>query len=571
MTSQVDYPYAPVSLRQIVLRLPERQAVVILGSWILATCLIMLSGVLVMRLSTMPIEVGHTVIYLTVYLPLIFSALLAVWFGFWWGAIPAFISHAVVASISGVSPGWALLLGTADPIGLGVLILAFQAAPFTTTLRTTGALVFFILASFVSVLTASAGAFAMTFALNMSPYETLSNWQGWWTGGLLLYVFFVAPTMGIAGPYVERWKRRAGLEPMRPEQQSPSRMAFAFGVAVSSMAAYVLLLRYYGWESLVAANDLAPDVLEALQSLSFLQWITFGFIGMAGYFSFHVAIGWSRTAAELTRANKRLKEELTNRELDQARLVEFAVEQEQARAARDKFFSILSHDLRGPMGSLLGLSQVAEHRLDGHDDKELVEMAGLMNRSAEHLYGLLINLLEWSRLQTGQMRVCQEHLNVADEVDTVFGILSGPASDKGVWLKNRVKPQSFVWADTTMIRSVLLNLVGNALKFTKEGGEVAVRLTRRDAHDVISISDTGVGMSEADQKKLFHMDESLSRRGTAGERGSGLGLLLCRDMIERHGGEITVESALGEGSTFSIALPVRVEAVAEGERQLEAV
>lgn len=571
MTASLLYAYAPVSIKGVFSRLPERKASYWVAAWVLANVLIVASGVVVMKLATMPVEVGHTVVYLTLYLPLVFSVLLAIWFGFWWGAIPAFISQVVVATLTGISPGWAILLGLADPLGIGILILAYQAAPFTTTLRSTGSLVFFILAAFVSVLTASAGAFIMTFAMALSPFETLNNWQGWWTGSFLLYVFFVAPTLGFVGPAVERWKRRVGMNPSRPAQPSASKMAFAFGLAVGSLAGYVLLVRYYGWQSLVDAGNLAPEVLAALQSLSLLQWITFGFIGLAGYFGFHVAVGWSRTAAELAETNKKLREELSNREMDQARLVEFAVDQEQARNARDKFFSILSHDLRGPMGSLLGLSQVAENRLDGHDDEELVELAGMMNRSAEHLYGLLINLLEWARLQTGQMKVNLRELNLSDEADAVFGVLSGLATEKGVHLKNHVADDSTVLADPTMFRSVLLNLVGNALKFTNDGGSVSVSEGTEGGYSVVSVVDTGVGMDEEDVAKLFEMDESLSRTGTAGERGSGLGLLLCQDMIERHGGSIAAQSALGEGSTFTVRLPVAERVEFDVDAQLVAV
>lgn len=519
----------------------------------------------------MPIEIGHTVVYLTIYLPLVFCTLLAIWFGYVWGAIPAFISQLVVASLSGVSPGWAVVLACSDLLGLGVLILAYQAAPFTTTLRSTGSLVFFILASFVSVLTASIGSFILTFALDLTQGEALNNWQGIWTGSFLLYVFFVAPILGLTGPTVERWKRRAGMQPERPDQLSPGKMALAFGVAVGALAGYVLLIRFYGWTSLASAEALAPEAAAALQNLSLVQWITFGFIGIAGYLGFHIAIGWNRTAQELADVNEQLREELSHRELDQARLVEFAVEQEQARNDRDKFFSMLSHDLRGPMGRLLGLSQVTESRLDGHADEELVEMAGLMNRSAEHLYSLLINLLEWARLQTGQMRVCKEHLDLHAEVDDILGVLSGPASEKGVHLVNHVPAKQTVWTDATMLKSVLLNLASNGLKFTDDGGTVEVRCAEKDAFSQIIVADTGVGMSDVEVSKLFQINKSRSKDGTAGERGSGLGLLLCKDMIERQDGYITVESEPNKGSSFTVSLPVQSQGHIVEESELAEV
>src|SRR5690606_33713602 len=356
--------------------------------------------------------------------------------------------------------------------GLGVLVLAYQAAPASTTLRSPTALFFFGVIAFVAVLTSSAGAFVWAHAAGEGTGDTLATWQGWWLGSFLLDVLVVAPALLAFGPAVERWKRAARLEPERPETLPPGRMAFAFAVVFFGLAGYVLLVRYFGWESLGPIDGAAPGVAVALEHLSLLQWITFLFIGLAGYFGYLVARGWTATADELAETNRKLQATLTERELDQARLVQYAVEQEQASRAKDLFFSIISHDLRGPMGALLGLAEVAENRLDRHDDRELVEMAALMHRSAQHLYGLLINLLEWSRLQTGQMRVRPVRVDLHALTTATVEVLAVPAADKGVWLENRVAPGTVAHADENMLRSVLLNLVGNGLKFTPPGGRV---------------------------------------------------------------------------------------------------
>lgn len=549
------YAYAPVHPLRLFARRDEVGPQRLLSVWVFLLGPIAALGLFANVASVMPVSVAGTVVYVTLYLPVAFGTVWALWFGYWWGAVPLFVAQVVVALSAGVAPGWALLLGVADPMGLGVLILAYQAAPASTTLRSVAAFGFFVVAAFVSVLTASAGAFIWAQAMHLSTADTLVNWQGWWIGSLLVHLGLAAPVLMLAGPAVERWKREAKLEPDRPETLSPGRMAFAFAVAVGALAGYVLLVRYFGWSS-PGADALAPDVVAAFDRLSFLQWITFLFIGLAGYFGYLVSKGWTQTAAELAETNRKLKEALSARELDQARLVEFAVEQEQASKAKDTFFSIISHDLRGPMGALLGLTEVAETRLDHHDDTELVEMASLMHRSAENLYGLLINLLEWARLQSGQMQLRPEWVDLGDLATATVEVLAAPASEKGVWLHARIRPGTVAWADKTMVRSVLLNLVGNGMKFTPSGGSVTVRAEVEGRVLSVSVEDTGVGMSEAEVEGLFRVDQARSRTGTAGERGSGLGLILCREMIERHGGTIQVMSEPGQGSRFRFTLPM---------------
>ena len=559
LASRTVFAYAPVSPVRLYMRRDEFGPRLVFNAWLLMLGPVVASGLLALLVSAVPLEVQGNVVHLTLYLPLVFATLWAIWFGYWWGAVPLFVSQVVLALAAGIGPGWALVLGVADPLGLGVLVLAFQAAPVSTSLRTPAALVFFVVIAFVSVLTSSAGAFVWSYAMDLSHTETLATWQGWWLGSLLQDVLLVAPVLIVASPWVERWKREAGLEPHRPTTLSPGRMAFAFSVMLFGLAGYVLLVRYFGWTRLGPIDAMAPEVVMAFEGLDALQWITFAFIGLVGYFGYQVARGWIASANELAEANQQLKALLADREMAQARLVEFAVEQEQASKAKDTFFSVISHDLRGPMGALLGLTEVAETRLDHHMDRELVEMAGLMHRSAEYLYTMLINLLEWARLQTGQMRCRPEWIDLNELATEIVELLALPASEKSVWLNNRTAPGTLAWADPTMIRSVMLNLVGNGMKFTPEGGNVTVRAEEAAGRLAVSVEDTGVGMSPNDVAKLFNLEKARSRNGTAGERGSGLGLILCKEMVERHGGTMAVESTKGEGSRFRFTLPLMPE------------
>ncbi len=564
------FAYAPVSLRRVLERQDAPGPRRLFTAWALAVVAAVLGALALHAFGAVPLEVGGARVEAAPYLPLACCVPLALWFGFWWGAVPAFAAGLALALAGDVGPAWTLVVACADPAGLGVLVLAYEAAPAATTLRRPAAAGFFAAAAFVSVLTSSAGAFALAYAGGLGPAETLAVWEGWWVGRFLVAALVCAPALALAGPSVERWKRAAGLDPHRPPTLPPGRMALAFSVVFAALAGYVLLAQYFGWLQLHEAlgDPLRAGPLAALAALSALEWITFLFIGLAGYLGYQMALGWNRTAAALEEANAKMRAALAERELAQARLVAFAVEQEQANRSKDTFFSILSHDLRGPMGALLGLAQVAESRLasgpaDAHDDRELVELAGVMHRSAENLYGLLVNLLEWSRLQTGQMRCRPEPVDLHALARATVELLGPPAAEKGVRLVNALTPGTTAWADPTMLRSVLLNLVSNGLKFTPSGGRVVVRADAEadSAGDrlALSVEDTGVGMAPADVARLFRLDTARSRTGTAGERGSGLGLLLCREMVERHGGTLAVASAPGRGSLFRFTLPLAPE------------
>ena len=536
--------------------------------WALALGPIAFAALPSIGLDVVHAPIGGVPMFVALYFPLAVCIPLAIWFGWAWGAVPAFAASLVLALGEGLSPVWAVACALADPLGLAVLVLAYQAAPISTTLRTLTAWVFFAVGVFVAVMTSSAGAFVWAHALAMGPSETLTVWQGGWMGRLLLAVVISGPILMTLGPVVERWKRSAGLHPHRPATLSPVRLGIAFTMVVASFGGYVFLARHFGWQ--VLGDTLPPPARLALEGLSLLQWITFLFIGMAAFFGFQVARGWSGTAGELARVNALLRELVADRDMKQARLAEFAVAQEQAARARDTFFSIISHDLRGPMGALLGLSEVAENRLanEGHSDQELVELAGLMHRSAEGLYGLLVNLLEWARLQSGQMQCRPEVLELRSLAGGVVAVLAGAAADKGVFLVNRIPPDCIVAADPTMMRSVMLNLLGNAMKFTPAGGSVTIRADHAGERVEVAVADTGVGMSEDDVARLFRIDKTRSRTGTAGERGSGLGLILCKEMVERHGGSLSVDSLQGTGSTFRFSIPVAENAMAQRETQV---
>jgi signal transduction histidine kinase len=227
-----------------------------------------------------------------------------------------------------------------------------------------------------------------------------------------------------------------------------------------------------------------------------------------------------------------------------------------ANATKDRLFSIIAHDLRGPMASLKhGLVLLT----DPNDDLSKDEEAEILNSFSEHLDAtleLLDNLLHWSQQQQGLVEFRPQSITLHEVVEEVMRLHVPWARKKGIELQSEVDPAVTAYADRNAITLVLRNLIGNALKFTDAGG--AVRVSARTDDDMVEVivRDTGIGIDPETLEKLFHDEHVVTTRGTASERGTGIGLLLCRDFVYGNGGRITVTSTVGEGSSFSFTLPV---------------
>ncbi|MDP3147907.1 MAG: PAS domain S-box protein [Ignavibacteria bacterium] len=225
-------------------------------------------------------------------------------------------------------------------------------------------------------------------------------------------------------------------------------------------------------------------------------------------------------------------------------------------ASKDKLFSIIAHDLRSPFHALLGISDLLATEVDEFSREEIAKFAGEMHSSLKNQFKLLENLLEWSRLQTGRMQYAPVKIYLPERVNDITALLSGNALKKNISIVNNVLNNAFVLADANMLQSILQNLLANAIKFTKSGGTIDVESELSDGKMVrIFVKDTGVGISKDNLQKIFRTDSTVTTQGTENERGTGLGLLLCKEMIERHGGTISVESELEKGTTFSFTLP----------------
>jgi signal transduction histidine kinase len=220
-------------------------------------------------------------------------------------------------------------------------------------------------------------------------------------------------------------------------------------------------------------------------------------------------------------------------------------------AEKDKFFSIIAHDLRGPLSAFVAATQIITEDIQNMTLDEIRHITMSMKTDASNIYKLLENLLEWSRLQRGVMEFNPQKFILRNIISTGIGAVSGSAKTKDIEMNINIPGDIEVTADIHMFETVVRNLVSNAVKFTPGGGKVTVTATITSENLVeIRITDTGIGMTPELKAKLFSMTEKTNRPGTAGEPSSGLGLLLCKEFIEKHGGKIWVDSEEGKGSTF---------------------
>jgi signal transduction histidine kinase len=226
-------------------------------------------------------------------------------------------------------------------------------------------------------------------------------------------------------------------------------------------------------------------------------------------------------------------------------------------AEKDKFFSIIAHDLRSPFNSFLGLTQIMAEELPSLTMAQIQEIAIKMSKSATNLYRLLENLLEWSQIKNGTFSFNPEVLQLSLVVNGCVEIMNVSAKNKNIKIANEIAVGIEVLADRNMIQTIIRNLVSNALKFTPKGGKVNISSKASDNKNIeIAIHDSGIGMSHELIDNLFRIDMKTNRLGTDNEPSTGLGLLLCKEFIEKQGGKIWVESEVGKGSTFSFSIPM---------------
>jgi PAS domain S-box-containing protein len=222
---------------------------------------------------------------------------------------------------------------------------------------------------------------------------------------------------------------------------------------------------------------------------------------------------------------------------------------------KDRFISILAHDLRSPFSSLLGLSELLSENVLDNDVEENAEMANLLFECAQNIYRLLEDLLMWAKSQSGRVPFEPQKVNLNEIFIEILETLSHNASLKGISLNSASNLDLNFLADGNMLKTILRNLISNSIKFTNPGGQVNILAERTGQGITIAVSDNGIGIAPEVIGKLFDITQTHTTKGTADETGTGLGLFLCKDFVEKHGGKIWVNSEINKGTTFYFTIP----------------
>ncbi|MCE1188348.1 MAG: hybrid sensor histidine kinase/response regulator [Ignavibacteria bacterium] len=232
----------------------------------------------------------------------------------------------------------------------------------------------------------------------------------------------------------------------------------------------------------------------------------------------------------------------------------------QLNNTKDKFFSLIAHDLKSPFQGLLGFSEFLTSGYETLSDKEKKEYISIIGELSKSAYKLLDNLLTWSGMQRGKMPFNPRNISLLSELDATFTLLKQTALNKQIEIEICIEDSTVAWADIDMLSAIVRNLVSNSIKFTKPGGKISISAIKLENKLRFCVNDTGVGIKKDMLGKIFELNSNVRTIGTANEAGTGLGLILCKEMVEKHGGTISVESEQGKGSMFSFELPINLQA-----------
>jgi len=252
--------------------------------------------------------------------------------------------------------------------------------------------------------------------------------------------------------------------------------------------------------------------------------------------------------AELTTKNLEVHKQKQKLEIQRKEL-------EMLNSTKDKFFAIIAHDLKNPFSTVLGLSELLAKEFESFEPDKLKVFIEQIYKYSNNTFNLLENLLQWSMLQTGRMPLRPKLINLNGLIFENIELLKGTAEQKEISIESIAIDNGFVFVDVSMITTVIRNLLSNAIKFTPQHGAIKIDIAKEGSMLKVSIQDNGVGISYSDQSRLFSIDSNPTTIGTSMEKGTGLGLILCKDFVERNGGTISVESVPEKGSIFSFTIP----------------
>lgn len=334
-----------------------------------------------------------------------------------------------------------------------------------------------------------------------------------------------------------------------------TKRGFIFSVLLSFI--YFLLIIAFTRDSLI--------IVEAVARL-------FIFIAIAGVLTF-ISIKLNKVKVMLQQANDELEQKISNRTNELRRVNQELQNEIKARkqiqqeienrnlvlakqnADKEQFISILSYDLKSPFNSILGFLNLLTQNIRNYDIDKIERQINIVNDSAKSTFNLLEDILLWIRANSGKIPYEPQNLNLTTICNEVVEKISITAQAKEITINYSKTDNNIVFADINMLKTVLRNLISNAIKFSNKGGKIRILAKKNPSDTQITVSDNGVGIEDDEQTKLFEISQSISNKGTMGEKGTGLGLKLCKELIERHKGKIWVESKVGKGSNFIFSLP----------------
>lgn len=250
--------------------------------------------------------------------------------------------------------------------------------------------------------------------------------------------------------------------------------------------------------------------------------------------------------------------DITFQKLAEIQIQKFAEELKTLNETKDKFFSIISHDLKSPINGLLGYAEILANEIDTLEIEEIKQFAGNIAEISKSTNSLLNNILDWSRVQTGRISFQPDTIDLSYNINRILNLLNASAANKNISLINSINKCTKIYADENMLHSILINLTSNAIKFTNNDGTIRIDCKELDKYFHLSVSDNGIGIPAEDIGKLLDSNVIYSTNGTAKEKGTGLGLLLCKEFVEKHSGKIWIESEQGKGTTFHFTLRKKI-------------
>lgn len=271
---------------------------------------------------------------------------------------------------------------------------------------------------------------------------------------------------------------------------------------------------------------------------------------------YDIAIKPVRYKNEVTNRCAIFSKDITAQKMAEQALRENEENLKRLNATKDQFFSIVAHDIKNPMSAIVGFSELFMEKLKDLQREDLNQMAALIHKSSTGVVELLDNLSTWARAQTGRLSFKPKEVDLTSLIHEVISLLQGQSLAKSISIRLNLPETLKVIADVDMISTIVRNLVSNAIKFTDSYGMIILSAQTNERETIVSIQDNGIGMKKERLNALFQIESTLSSRGTHNEKGTGLGLIICKEFIQLHGGSIWAESEPGKGSRFSFSIPV---------------